>query len=195
MVPRGAQVLSHFLLSYCERVAFVLVVDHGRKMATAPPGPVHIPGRKNREGVSRMPTMCVCFQKHLPPEPLLGKFGLILIDDTRMTWPLRAVKESKRVNAFSWPVAVLNKIKSGFREQAERESWYGAGTEQRLFYQELEGLLIQRHRDIVKDVFCFFFFFFDSPITSVWASILRLHASPQAGEGGPFPEHVDRCPL
>lgn len=65
------------------------------------------------------------------------------------------------MSAFSWPVAVLNKIKSGFREQAERESGYGAGTEHRLFHQELEGLLIQRHRDIVKDVFfCFFFFLF-----------------------------------
>lgn len=64
------------------------------------------------------------------------------------------------MSAFSWPVAVLNKIKSGFREQAERESGYGAGTEQRLFHQELEGLLIQRHRDIVKDVLFFFFFLF-----------------------------------
>lgn len=69
MVPQEAQILSHFLLSYREHVAFVLMVDHGCKMATSPPGPIHITGRKKREEVSRMPTMFVCFQKHFPPEP------------------------------------------------------------------------------------------------------------------------------
>lgn len=110
MMPPGAQVLSHFLLSHQEHVAFVLMVGHGCKMATSPPVPVHIMSRKKRYGVSSMPAMFICFQKAFL-RFLLGTFGLIFIDSTWITWLLLAVRESRRVSAFSWPIAIPNKIR------------------------------------------------------------------------------------
>ena len=99
-MPLGAQVLSHFLPGPLEHVTFVLMVGHGCKMATPHPADICIIGRKKGQWASSMPTMLVSHSKAFPGSPL-GKFGLIIIGHTRITWLLPAARESRRVGAFS----------------------------------------------------------------------------------------------